>query len=277
MIIIRSSVYPNICKKIYQIIKDKCKNLSYCPERIVQGQAIRELPNLPQLISGFNDHSIKESGKLFKKICKKIIYTKILEAELVKLFSNAYRYIHFSISNQFYMICKKENLDFDKVRHIMRDGYSRNTNIPSSGFSAGPCLLKDTMQLASFYNNKLPLGYAAMQINKGLPKFIIKEIEKKYDLKKKTIGLLGLAFKAETDDIRDSLAIELKKILKIKKIQTLVSDEYYNDKDNIDKNSLIKKSDIIILSTPHKIYKKIKINKNKVLVDVWGFFDEKKK
>ena len=112
VIIIRSSVYPNICKKIYQIVKDKCKNLSYCPERIVQGQAIKELPNLPQLISGFNEYSIKQSGTLFKKICKKIIYTKILEAELVKLFSNAYRYIHFSISNQFYMICKKENLDF---------------------------------------------------------------------------------------------------------------------------------------------------------------------
>jgi UDP-N-acetyl-D-mannosaminuronic acid dehydrogenase len=175
------------------------------------------------------------------------------------------------------MICKKENLDFDKVRHIMRDGYSRNTNIPSSGFSAGPCLLKDTMQLASFYNNKLPLGYAAMQINQGLPKFIIKELEKRYDLRKKTIGLLGLAFKAETDDVRDSLAIELKKILKLKKIKTLVSDEYYNHKDNIDKNSLIKKSDIVILSTPHKIYKKLKIKKNKVLVDVWGFFDKKKK
>ena len=277
VIIIRSSVYPNICQKIYEIIKYKCKNLSYCPERIVQGQAIKELPNLPQLISGFNDYSIQESGKLFKKICKKTIYTRILEAELVKLFSNAYRYIHFSISNQFYMICKKENLDFDKVRHIMRDGYSRNTNIASSGFSAGPCLLKDTMQLASFYNNNLPLGYAAMKVNQGMPKFIIKELEKKYNLRKKTIGLLGLAFKAETDDVRDSLAIELKKILELKKIKTLVSDEYYQDKNNIDKNSLIKKSDIIILSTPHKIYKKLKINKNKVLVDIWGFFDKKKK
>ena len=98
----------------------------------------------------------------------------------------------------------------------MRDGYSRNTNIPSSGFSAGPCLLKDTMQLSSFYNHKLPLGFSAMQVNQGLPKFILKELEKKYNLRKKTIGLLGLAFKAETDDVRDSLAIELWKILKAK-------------------------------------------------------------
>ena len=63
----------------------------------------------------------------------------------------------------------------------------------------------------------------------------------------------------------------------MKKIKTLVSDEYYKDKNNIDKNSLIKKSDIIILSTPHKIYKKLKISKNKVLVDVWGFFEKKNK
>ncbi len=102
-------------------------------------------------------------------------------------------------------------------------------------------------------------------------------MKKKYNLRKKTIGLLGLAFKAETDDVRDSLAIELKKILELKKIKTLVSDEYYQDKNNIDKNSLIKRSDIIILSTPHKIYKKLKINKNKVLVDIWGFFGKKKK
>lgn len=277
VVIIRSSIYPNICKKVYDIIKDRCKNLSYCPERIVQGQAIRELPNLPQLVSGFNNYSKKASGNLFRKICKKIIYTNIIEAELIKLFSNAYRYIHFSISNQFYMICNKENLNFEKIRLIMRDGYSRNTNIPTSGFSAGPCLLKDTMQLSSFYNHKLPLGHSAMKINQNMPKFIFKELEKKYNLKNKTIGLLGLAFKAETDDIRDSLAIELQKILKSKKIKTLVSDEYYKDKKNVKANHLIKKSDIIILSTPHKIYKKLKINKNKILVDIWGFFESKKK
>jgi len=276
IVIIRSSVYPGITKKIYEIIKDKCKNLSYCPERIVQGQAIKELPNLPQLICGFSVSSKKESMFLFKKICKKIIFTEILEAELVKLFSNAYRYIHFSISNQFYMICKKENLDFEKIRKIMRDGYSRNTNIPKSGFSAGPCLLKDTMQLSSFYNHKLPLGHSAMKINHNMPKFIVNELEKKYNLKTKTIGLLGLAFKAETDDIRDSLAIDLKKILEKKKIKTLVSDEYYKSKDNINKNVLIKRSDIIILSTPHKIYKKLKIKKNKILIDIWGFFESKK-
>ena len=152
----------------------------------------------------------------------------------------------------------------------MRDNYKRNADLPLAGFTAGPCLLKDTMQLSSFYNHRFPLFHDAMSINESLPRFIINKLNEKYNLKKKTIGVLGLSFKAENDDIRDSLSIKLLKTLKSKKIKTLQSDEYYKDKQNVDKNVLIKKSDIIIIATPHKAYKNIKINKNKVLVDVWG-------
>ena len=274
IVIIRSSIYPGICDKIYKIIRNKCKNLSYCPERIVQGKSIVELPKLPQLVSGKSKKAIVESGRLFRKVCKKIIYTEVIEAELIKLFSNAYRYIHFSISNQFYMICQNQNLNFFKIRDIMREGYMRNANIPPSGFTAGPCLLKDTMQLSSFYNHKFLLGHSALSINEGIPKFIINKLNEKYNLKKKTVGVLGLTFKSETDDIRDSLAIKLLKLLKSRKIKTLQSDEFYKNKDNIDKRDLIKKSDIIILSTPHQAYKKLKIGKNKILIDVWGLIDK---
>ena len=276
IIIIRSSIYPGICNKVYDIIKSRCKNISYCPERIVQSKAIIELPRLSQIVSGKNIKSKIESGKLFKKISKKIIYTEIIEAELIKLFSNAYRYINFSIANQFYMISKHHNLDFFKIRNIMRDDYKRNSNIPTAGFAAGPCLLKDTMQLSSFYNHKFSLGHTAMSINEGLPGFLVKELEKKCNLKKKIVGVLGLTFKSETDDIRDSLAIKLLKQLKAKKIKTLQSDEYYKDKNNIDKKILIKKSDIIIIASPHNAYKKLKIKKNKILVDIWGLFEKKK-
>ena len=274
IIIIRSSIYPGICEKIYKVIKNKCKNLSYCPERIVQGKSITELPKLPQLVSGKSEKAIKESGLLFKKVCRKIIYTKVLEAELVKLLSNAYRYINFSISNQFYMLCQNQDINFFKIRDIMKDGYMRNANIPISGFTAGPCLLKDTMQLSSFYNHKFPLGHSAMSINEGMPKYIIDKLSIKYNLKKKIVGVLGLAFKAETDDIRDSLAIKLLKLLKSKKIKTLQSDEFYKSKDNINKKELVKKSDIIILSAPHKAYKKLKIEKNKIIIDIWGLIDQ---
>jgi len=275
IVIIRSSIYPGICEKVYKIIEKKCKNLSYCPERIVQGKSIVELPKLPQLVSGKSKKAILESGKLFKTICKKIIYTEVIEAELIKLFSNAYRYINFAISNQFYMICQNQNLNFFKIRNIMREGYMRNANIPESGFTAGPCLLKDTMQLSSFYNHRFKLGHAAMSVNEGIPIFIIKKLQKKFDLRKKTVGVLGLTFKAETDDIRDSLSIKLVKLLELKKIKTLQSDEFYKNKKNISKNDLVKKSDIIILATPHKAYKRLKIKKNKTVVDIWGLVENK--
>ena len=275
IIIIRSSIYPGICNKVYSIIKKKCKNLSYCPERIAQGQSLKELPKLAQIISGKNNKSKIESAKLFKKICKKTIFTEIAEAELIKLFSNAYRYINFSISNQFYMMSKKNKLDFSKMRNIMRDNYDRNISIPSAGFAAGPCLLKDTMQLSSFYKHNFSLGKSAMKINEGLPKFIIDDLGKTYNLKRKTIGVLGLAFKAENDDIRDSLSIKLLKYLKTKKIKTLQSDEYYKNIKNISKSALIKKSNIIIIATPHKAYKNLKISSKKIVVDIWGIIEKK--
>ena len=270
VIIIRSSIYPGVSNRIFNIIKNRCKNLSYCPERIAQGKSLLELPKISQIISGKNTKARVESGKIFKKVCKKIIYTKIIEAELIKLFSNAYRYINFSIANQFYLICKKQGLDFFKIRNLMKDNYKRNINIPMAGFTAGPCLLKDTMQLSSFNNHKFPLFHSAMSINEGLPQFIINSLKEKCNLKKKVVGILGLSFKAENDDIRDSLSIKLLKKLKSKKIRTLQSDEYYRDEKNVDKNTLIKKSDIIIIATPHKAYKNLKISKKKILVDIWG-------
>ena len=103
-----------------------------------------------------------------------------------------------------------------------------------------------------------------------LVKFIIQKLSAEYNLRKKTVGVLGLSFKAENDDIRDSLSIKLLRKLQSKKIKTLQSDEYYKDNKNIDKKTLIKKSDIIIIATPHKAYKNVKISKNKILVDIWG-------
>lgn len=270
IIIIRSSIFPGVIDQVCNILKGKNRNIVYCPERIVQGKSIEELPKLPQIIAGYNQQSIIATKNLFKKITSKIIITSVLEAELIKLFSNANRYINFSIANEFYMICKENNLEFSRVRKIMRNGYERNLNLPIAGFAAGPCLLKDTMQLSSFYKNKFSLGHTAMHINENIPRFLVDDLKKKYNLKKKVIGVLGLTFKAETDDIRDSLSIKLLQYLKKLKLKTLQSDEYYKNKNNISKENLVKSSDIIIIAAPHKVYKKIKFPKNKIVVDIWG-------
>ena len=269
VIIIRSSVYPGIIEKIYSKFKKVNQNLCYCPERIVQSKALIELPKLPQIISAKNDYSLKETKKLFLKICKKILITNIKEAEMCKLFSNANRYINFSIANQFYSICKTYNINFNEVRNIMTNGYERNFNLLRAGFTAGPCLLKDTMQLNSFFKNNFKIGHAAMYINEGMIDLVIKDIKKLKNFKKKSYGLLGITFKAETDDIRDSLAIKLYKKLKKMKLKVNFSDHYYKGKDNLNKKKLIKLSDVIIIGAPHNVYKKINIPKKKFLINIW--------
>ena len=266
-IIVRSSVYIGSIEKIKKILN--INRVVYCPERIVQGLSLEELPKLPQIVSGFNKKSIKNASQLFKTICKKVIITTIQEAELIKLYSNAYRYINFSISNQFYEMCTSIGVSFSKVREYMREGYERSASIPTAGFAAGPCLLKDTMQLHNFFNNKFTLGLSAMHINEGLPYFLFNEIKKKFDLKKIKIGVLGLAFKAETDDIRDSLSIKMIKLLKKNRVKFFQSDEYYIHDNNVSSEKLVKDSDVIIIGVMHKKYKKIKFPKNKKIINVW--------
>ena len=274
LLVIRSSIYPGTCLKIEKFLGKKFRNISYCPERVVQGKSISELPKLPQIISGVSKNSINQSKKLFKIICKKIIITSILEAELIKLFSNAWRYINFSISNEFYIICEKLGINFKELRNNMIDGYDRNRNIPKAGFAAGPCLYKDTAQLNAFLKNSFSLGEAATKINRGFPYFIYSKMKNKFKKKlfSKRIGILGAAFKSDIDDIRDSLSIELYKFLKNKGLKVYISDEFVKMKEIIDKKILIKRSDIIILGVPHSSYKNIKIPKKKYLIDSWGFF-----
>ena len=152
----------------------------------------------------------------------------------------------------------------------MIDGYERNQNIPRAGFAAGACLLKDTMQLSSFVKKKFTLGYNAMNINEGLPNFMVNKLKEKYNIKKMSVGILGLSFKADIDDTRDSLSFKLYKILKKECKNVLVSDEHFAHPEGILKEALIKKSDIIILAVPHKGYKKLKFPRKKIIIDTWG-------
>ena len=266
LLVIRSSIYPGTCFKIQKFLGEKFKNISYCPERVVQGKSISELPKLPQIISGISKKSIKDSKILFKLICSKVIVTSIQEAELIKLFSNAWRYINFSISNQFYTISENLGINFKELRANMIEGYDRNQSLPKAGFAAGPCLYKDTAQLNVYLKNSFTLGNAAIKINQGFPNFIYEKIKKKFKarLKNRKIGILGIAFKSDIDDTRDSLSIDLYNFLKKKGLKVNISDEYVKMDEIIDKKELIKNSDIIILGVPHSSYKKIKIPKKVV-------------
>lgn len=271
-IIIRSSVFPNTCKQIMKQLGDRGWLLAYCPERIIQGYAVRELSTLPQIVAGMTDDAQESAADLFGKVSPKIIKTSINEAELVKLFSNAWRYIQFAVTNQFYMMAENFGVDYNRVRSAMTEGYGRTASLPTAGFTAGPCLLKDTMQLAAFSPDNFLLGHAAMMINESLPNYIVEKLRKRYDLGRTTVGILGMAFKADIDDIRDSLSYKLGKILRFYGADVLYSDEYARDPTFIAKERLLDQSDVVIVATPHSVYRNIKTPPKTEVIDVWGLY-----
>jgi len=270
IIIIRSTVFPHTTQQVFSLLGGNGWHVAYCPERIIQGYAIKELKELPQIVAGLSEKAISESEKLFGMLSPKIIKTSMGEAELVKLFSNAWRYIQFAVTNQFYEISSNFGVDYDKVRQAMVEGYGRNATLPTAGFAAGPCLLKDTMQLASFNSNNFLLGHAAMMINEGLPNFIVDSIRKKHDLSRTKVGILGMAFKADIDDIRDSLSFKLGKILRFHGAQVFYSDEFAKNPDFVTKEKLVESSDIVIVGVPHSAYKSLAIPKKVEVIDLWN-------
>lgn len=276
-IIIRSTVYPNTCAQILKLLGGKNWNIAYCPERIVQGYAIKELNELPQIVSGLNPQAVREASRLFRVISPVIVKTSVGEAELVKLFSNAWRYIQFAVTNQFYMIAHKFDTDYDNVRRAMVEGYSRARTLPTAGFAAGPCLLKDTMHLSAFNTNNFQLGQAAMMINEGLPNFIVEDLKTRYDLSRTKVGILGMAFKADIDDVRDSLSFKLGKILRFNGARVYYSDEYAKNPDFVSKEKLIKSCDVVIVGVPHSAYRRLVIPRNVEVVDLWGVCKSLKK
>jgi UDP-N-acetyl-D-mannosaminuronic acid dehydrogenase len=274
-VILRSTVYPGTTEKLKVLLEQNGKKtkVSFCPERITQGNSLEELGSLPQIISSFDDASLQEVRELFLCISPDTVCLTPTEAELAKLFTNVWRYIQFSIANQFFQIAAQNGLDFYKIYSALRYQYPRAQGLPGAGWAAGPCLFKDTMQLAAYSNNTFFLGHASMLINEGLPNVIVQMLEQKHSLKEKTVGILGMTFKAEIDDIRESLSYKLKKLLEIKCKKVLCADPYVNDPKLIPAQDVVDCSDIVIIGAPHHAFRNLKIDfSSKIIADVWNFF-----
>ena len=275
LIVLRSTVYPGttewLGKQLH--VEEKHLLLSFCPERIVQGRAIEELQTLPQIVSGTSPEAEEKARELFEIISPEIITVKPIEAEFAKLFNNAYRYIQFAATNQFYMIAHTAGVDYHRVVECMKHNYARAADFPGPGFAAGPCLFKDTMQLAAFSANQFSLGNASMLINEGLVMYVVDDMCRGRDLSDKTVGLLGMAFKANIDDPRSSLSYKLKKMLSFRAGTVLTTDPYVKrDADLLPLEEVIECSDILVLCVPHADYKKLDVGDAEV-VDIWGFLE----
>jgi UDP-N-acetyl-D-mannosaminuronic acid dehydrogenase len=271
LVILRSTVFPGVTQRVKNMFADFgiSPEITFCPERILEGHALKELRELPQIIGASSEDGASRASEIFTKLGVKVVVVSPEEAELAKLFTNVWRYIKFAAANQFWLMSNEAGLDFSKIREAITFDYPRAADLPNAGFSAGPCLFKDTMQLAAFSNNNFALGHSAMLVNEGLPLYLVSKLEEKHDLGNLNIGILGAAFKGESDDIRSSLSYKLKKILEFKAKKVLMTDPYVTvDKSLISLDNLIHDSDLLIVAAPHNVYKKI--TTTKPIIDIWN-------
>ena len=272
-LILRSTVTTGVTEWVARHLRGRGVRVgvAFAPERIVQGRAVSELAKLPQIVSGVTRAAEDEAAALFGRVAPRIVRLKPREAEFAKLFCNAYRYIQFAAANQFYMIANSAGLDYSRIHRGMKEGYDRLRDLPGAGFAAGPCLFKDTMQLAASPDHDFNLGHAAMRANERLPVYLVRRLAQRHDLAKKTVGLLGMAFKADNDDPRSSLSYKLKKLLKLRAKRVLTTDPYVKDPDLRPLAEVVRKSDVLILCAPHSAYAGLD-TRGKAVADVWGFF-----
>ena len=270
LLVLRSTVFPGVTKLVEKFITATGLDVdvSFCPERIAEGKAFVELYELPQIVSARTGRAVERATALFKNIAQEIVELTPEEAELAKLFTNTWRYIRFAAANQLYMIANDYDLDFERIRQGLQYKYPRAADMPGAGLAAGPCLLKDTMQLAAFHENKFTLGHASMMVNEGLPLYIVGRMEQDYDLTDLTVGLLGMAFKAESDDIRSSLSYKMRRILRFKAGDVLCSDPYVDDPSFVELDEVLERADVIVIGAPHERYKTF--TTAKPVIDIWN-------
>ena len=276
-LILRSTVFPGVTDFIHRYVHSHGKRVkvAFCPERVVQGHAIKEIQTLPQIVSGTTPEAVTAATELFSRIAPQIVPMLPMEAEFAKLLCNAYRYIQFAATNQFYMMVEAAGLDYSRVLAGLKADYPRARDLPGPGFAAGPCLMKDTMQLFAFSNHHFLLGHAAMLANEGLPSFIVENLRKRYDLTRTRVGILGMAFKADIDDTRESLSYKLGKILRFHGATMSYSDEFAQDATFVSKEELLSSSDVVIIGVPHTAYRQLTVPQGVEIVDLWNIVPER--
>lgn len=252
LLVLRSTVFPGVTAKVEALVAGLGVEVAYCPERIAEGKAMTELFELPQLVGARTVQASLRAHALFGRIAPETVGLSPEEAELAKLFANAWRYAKFAAANSLYMVANDHGLDYDRIRNALALGYPRAADLPGAGFAGGPCLGKDTAQLG------YPLGNAVTAVNENLPGYLAGRLAARYDLGAMTVGILGMAFKGGSDDTRASLAYKLKRLLEFRAARVLCSDLYVtSDPDLVPQDEVLARAHLLVIGAPHPQYRNL--------------------
>lgn len=244
-----STVYPGTTKEICIPILEKFSKLKYqkdfyvgySPERINPGDPQKKIDNIKKIVAFENLLITKKVKSIYKKITKKIIYSNnIREAETSKVIENIQRDLNIGLMNEVYKVCKKMNINFNKVINLACTKW--NFIRFSPGLVGGHCLPVDPYYfsyIAKKNNIDTKIILAGRKVNNSMKQFFISEIKKKIDLNDRIL-IFGLSYKKNVPDLRNSLAIEICEELK-KKYNVNCFDNTIKDEKIIKKYKILKK------------------------------------
>tara|TARA_B100000161_G_scaffold264645_1_gene238392 strand:+ start:2765 stop:4066 length:1302 start_codon:yes stop_codon:yes gene_type:complete len=294
LLVIESTIYPGVIEKylLTKINKDlkigKNFFIGFSPEREDPGNKNFNLYNIPKVCSGQTKSCLKLTISLYKKIVKKVVVEKNIEtAQVSKLFENIYRNVNIALVNELKLICKNANISVNDVLKLASTkpfGFKKFDPGPGVG---GHCIPIDPFYFSYFAKTKgmaSKFVYLSAKINKSVPKWIVNEINlfvKKKKLKLKKILIIGISYKKNTEDLRESPSLIIMNLLKevfnckidyydpfVRKLPITRINKIKINSVNLKKIKL-NKYDLVIISTDHdKIdYKKI-LTQSKLIVDL---------
>jgi UDP-N-acetyl-D-mannosaminuronic acid dehydrogenase len=271
LLIVRSTLPPGTTQQV--VVQAAGQGLdidvAYCPERAAQGQVLDELHRLPQIVGGATAQAGNRAATLFEGLGVKVIHLLPLEAELAKLFTNAFRYIHFGIANQFDQVARHYSVEYRRICEAMTTDYPRLAALARPGLVGGPCLLKDTMHLDALGAVDFHFGEAAMEVNEGYVASLLDTVKARLSLAGRTAAILGMAFKGNCDDTRNSPAYCLLYLLQRECRRVLCTDPYIQDPSFVSLEKALAEADILFLGACHDAYREIRTARP--IVDVFHF------
>jgi len=288
LIILRSTVSPGTTELIRNTIQRSTGKregvdfyLVFCPERVAQGVAIAESRKFPQLVGAFSQESFNKAKEFFDTFIENdCIFLTPEEAELGKLMTNMYRYVTIALANEFYMIGQEyRNVDVHKITKAINLDYPR-MNLPLPGPNVGgPCLFKDGKFLTQNIHYA-DLIQTSFLINEGMPQFIMNILKERY-IEPHTLMILGMTFKGDNDDTRNSLSFKLRKLCHAKGIKTVEVDPYLHAVTMVEDWLRI---DAVVVMTPHTGFQefyndtiKKRCGSHVLVIDIWKYLDDSKK
>lgn len=251
--------------------------VAHCPERVLPGRILTELVENDRIVGGINEVSTEKVVAFYQAFVRgEILATDAKTAELSKLSENSFRDVNIAFANELSLICDQENINVWELIKLANRHPRVNILQPGPGVG-GHCIAVDPWFIVARSPEQAKLIRTAREVNDAKPHWVIDKVKASADkFKNPVIGCLGLAFKADVDDLRESPALDIVKEIRRQKIgEVLVAEpnlSEHKDFDLLPYQEVIKKSDIVLLLVDHKPFKNLKAAelKEKILIDTRG-------